>query len=356
MAPIDLEFPHMPTLTESLEFLEECADADSNLEETAVKVATAVNDAHRDMELADSTSSTLTSAIDSIDPVVDVGAQIPVQPCTDLKPVARAMGRIKELLKKKIGPAIKALARNMGPFVDLAEQLLSPTAAPIASHPDIKRSLANARSVTDQLVRKFPGELPKEVREEAKRLTDAVDRARTVLESPLHDVKHILDGLHKMDPLADITDALAPIHDALAPTVRSLQQAAATFGHFLKPFNDGLKKINDAISVVRKKVEKEVEDAINSLLHKLHLKGDVFKAFEKEVQRAEDAIVHLLWTPVQTVTDRVNKELAREQQNVKDAVKSYIDLRATINRALQPLDDLLRAYVAAAAKVGIRPQ
>jgi hypothetical protein len=92
------------------------------------------------------------------------------------------------------------------------------------------------------------------------------------------------------------------------------------------------------------------------LLHKLHLKGDVFKAFEQEVQKAEDAIVHLLWTPVQTVTDRVNKELAREQQNAMRAVKSYIDLRAKISRALQPLDDLLRAYVAAAAKVGIRPQ
>jgi hypothetical protein len=128
-----------------------------------------VKDAYSDIELVDSASSTLTSAIDSIEPVVDVGAQIPVQPCTDLKPVARAMGRIKKLLKQSIGPAIKATAHGVKFFVDVTAELLPAASAPAGSHPDIKRSLADARSVTDQLVRKFPGELPKEVREEAQR-------------------------------------------------------------------------------------------------------------------------------------------------------------------------------------------
>lgn len=339
-------------ILEATTFLNESVEASENLEQTAIKIAKAVKDADDDLELAESSTDAIIQPAETIDEVATVGAQFPMPPGSDIKPVVTVMGRLIKLTKKRILPAIRATRRITKPIAD-ALSVIIPKG--FTASTAILPHAHDAKVVTEQLLKKFPKGLPKDVREQAERITSAASRAEDVLKQPLHEVDDILVGLHKLDPLVNVTTGLKGIHDTLAPVVHTLDQGSKTFGHFLKPFTQGLKKINDAMSIIKKTVEGKVEAQINKLLHKLGLKGDIFKTVEHELHSAEDALTKSLWTPIQHIADEVQNKLAHEQHAIEAAIHGYVDLTGKLTQVLSPLDDLLVAYIAAAKKHGVHP-
>ncbi len=337
-------------LQAALRATSECVDALHDVAHAAGEAARATHETDQALREVLETERAITAAATPVAKTTKVGAEIPVAPCTDLKPVADAMTVLVRLMRR-----LASATNNIEDSTSAADSALAPlrplTFLSATERHDLRASLTDALSVTEQLVEKFPERLPDEVRAEAEAILKVYRAAEETVGAARDRLVEAKDAFALLDPLVAFAGAAATITDIFGPVARTMTDAASRFASFEKPLQDVIDKFGITLHVLKGRVEAE----INKVLKKLGVKKNVFKLFETELNRLQGKVEHLVLKPVEDLEAQVRGRISHEVDHIAAVVARFQSLTTRIDEALAPLDDLMQRYIASAAKVGVHP-